>query len=85
MRGWLVSVDGRLSPEKRSALSDASIAVRGVHPDPDGGARNPTSAPAFTVELEAEDPDQASVKVAEALGADGFSGFSVREVNPSDG
>jgi len=83
MRGWLVSVDGRLSPEKRSALSDASIAVRAVHPD--GGARNPTSAPAFTVELEAEDPDQASVKVAEALGADGFSGFSVREVNPSDG
>ena len=83
MRGWLVSVDGRLSPEKRSALSNASIAVRSVHPD--GGPRNAASAPAFTVELEAEDPDQASVKVAEALGADGFSGFSVREVNPSDG
>jgi hypothetical protein len=83
MRGWLVSVDGMLSPEKRSVLSDASIAVRTVHPG--GTGSKPASRPAFTVELEAEDPDQASVRVAEALGADGFSGFSVREVKPFDG
>ena len=83
MRGWLVSVDGMLTPQKRSALSSASIAVTAEHhgaSDP-----SPSSLPGFIVELEAEDPDQASVKVAEALGADGFSGFSVREVKPSDG
>jgi hypothetical protein len=80
MRGWLVSVDGMLTPQKRSVLSDASIAVRAEH---HGGGGSSLSG--FTVELEAEDPDQASVKVAEALGADGFSGFSVREVKPSDG
>jgi hypothetical protein len=83
MRGWLVSVDGMLTPQKRSALSGASIAVRTEHHGASGSS--PSSLPGFTVELEAEDPDQASVKVAEALGADGFSGFSVREVKPSDG
>jgi hypothetical protein len=83
MRGWLVSVDGMLTPQKRSALLGASIAVRTEHHG--AGGSSPSSLPGFTVELEAEDPDQASVKVAEALGADGFSGFSVREVKPSDG
>ena len=83
MRGWLVSVDGMLTPQKRSALSGASIAVRAEHHGDSGPS--PSSLPGFTVELEAEDPDQASVKVAEVLGADGFSGFSVREVKPSDG
>ena len=81
MRGWLVSVDGMLTPDKRSVLSEAAIAVRAEH---GGSGPSPSSMPGFTVELEAEDPDQASVKVAEALGADGFSGFSVREVKPSD-
>ena len=83
MRGWLVIVDGTLTPQKRSVLSSASIAVRGEHGG--GSGPSPSDAPGFAVELEAEDPDQASVKVAEALGADGFSGFSVREVKPSDG
>jgi hypothetical protein len=83
MRGWLVSVDGTLTPQKRSVLSSASIAVRAEHHG--GTDPSPTSPPGFTVELEAEDPDQASVRVAEALGADGFSGFSVREVKPADG
>jgi hypothetical protein len=83
MRGWLVSVDGVLTPEKRSVLYEASIAVRTEHRA--GSGPSPTDMHAFTLELEAEDPDQASVRVAEALGADGFSGFSVREVRPSDG
>ena len=83
MRGWLVSVDGMLTPQKRSVLSSASIAVRAEHHG--GSGPGPSSSSGFTVELEAEDPDQASVRVAEALGADGFSGFSVREVKPSDG
>ena len=83
MRGWLVSVDGVLTPEKRSVLSEAAIAVRTEHRG--GSGPSPTDMHAFTLELEAEDPDQASVRVAEALGADGFSGFSVREVRPSDG
>jgi hypothetical protein len=72
-----------LTPQKRSVLSGASIAVRAEHHG--GTGPSTSSAPGFTVELEAEDPDQASVRVAEALGADGFSGFSVREVKPSDG
>lgn len=83
MRGWLVSVDGVLTPKKRSVLSEASIAVRTEHRGASGP--NSTDMHGFTLELEAEDPDQASVRVAEALGADGFSGFSVREVRPSDG
>ena len=83
MRGWLVSVDGTLTPQKRSVLSSAAIAVRAEHHG--GSGPSSSSPPGFTVELEAEDPDQASVRVAEALGADGFSGFSVREVKPSDG
>jgi hypothetical protein len=81
MRGWLVSVDGRLTTKKRSVLSSASIAVREEHHRHIGPG--PRSIEGFTVELEAEDPDQASVKVAQALGGDRFSWCSVREVKPS--
>jgi hypothetical protein len=83
MRGWLVSVDGVLTPAKRSVLSNASIEVAAERHA--GTGTGPMSIEGFTVEVEAEDPDQASVRVAEALGADGFSGFSVRDVKPSDG
>jgi len=75
---WLVTVSGRLTDRAGGALSGAGMAVTGHHY---GGSGPSEVNRSFTVEVDADDAEQAKAKVADAIGTE--VGFDVLDATPS--
>jgi hypothetical protein len=75
---WLVTVSGRLTDRAGGALSGAGMAVTGHHY---GGSGPSEVNRSFTVELDADDAEQAKAKVADAIGIE--VGFDVLDATQS--
>jgi len=74
---WLITVSGKLTDRAGGALSAAGMAVTGHH----YGGSGPSEVRSFTVEVDADDADQAKAKVADAIGTE--VGFDVLDATPS--
>ena len=78
MPACLVTISGRLTDRAGDDLSAAGMAVTGHHY---GGSGRSEVNRSFTVEVDADDADQAKAKVADAIGTE--VGFDVLDATPS--